>query len=80
MRSERAPTDGSLRQPITAPGCEKSCEEPRGHALPRRALFGRCAELGGVRRDLDDEVGVQRGRDPVKERDGGDDSPGFETG
>ncbi len=30
-----------------------------------RSLFGRCAELGGVGRDLDDEVCVQCCGDPV---------------
>jgi len=36
--------------------------------------------LCGVRGDLDDEVGVEGGGDPVQERDGGDDAAGFEAG
>ena len=31
-------------------------------------------------RNLDDEIGVQGGGDPVQERDGGDDAPNFEAG
>jgi hypothetical protein len=33
-----------------------------------------------VRCDLDDEIGVQCGGDPVRERDGRNDAAGFDTG
>ena len=62
----------SLPQTVTIQVVMRITARPCAHPTPAIRQLRR--QLGRVGRNLDDEVGVQRGGDPVQERDGGDDA------
>jgi hypothetical protein len=75
-------TSARIRRPMkqAAPPSQRTQTAAADDGAATRSHRQLRRDLGRVRCNFDDEIGVQRGGDPIQERDGRNYASGFEAG